>query len=202
WAQGEKLVANQPAAAEAFAEMKKLIDANATQPNPGATNRQQAADLFNNGKLGMMLSHSGLLKVTRENYPQTKFDVAPIPSKGGDPVAFGVTDFIVAFDNKDANRKEATKQFLDLMYSDEFYEGWYQGTGLLPVTKSMIAKGQSEDKDNAKFYEALGYVKFLPVGNPQWDVLQKSLQGTAGTIANDTPETVLGKVQAQLDAQG
>lgn len=202
WPQGDKLVANQPAAVEAFAEMKKLIDAGVTQPNPGATNRQQAADLFNNGKLGMMLSHSGLLKVTRENFPQTKFAVAPIPSKGGTPVAFGVTDFIVAFNNQDANRKEATKQFLDLMYSDEFYETWYKGTGLLPVTKSMIEKGRAEDTANADFYQALTCVKFLPVGNPKWDALQKALQGTAGTIANDTPESVLTKVQAQLDAQG
>lgn len=182
--------------------MKKLVDAGATQPNAGATNRQQAADLFNNGRLGMMLSHSGLLKETREEFPQTSFEVAAIPSKDGDPVAFGVTDFIVAFNNDDANRKEATKQFLDLMYSDEMYEGWYSGTGLLPVTTSMITKGQASDTDNAKFYEALSYVKFLPVGNPQWDVLQKALQGTTGTITSDTPENVLTKIQAQVDAQG
>lgn len=202
WPQGDKLVANQPAAVEAFTQMKKLVDAGATQPNAGATNRQQAADLFNNGKLGMMMSHSGLLKETRTKFPQTKFDLAPIPSKDGTPVAFGVTDFIVAFDNKDANRKEATKQLLDMLYSDAHYEGWYKGTGLLPVTKSQIAKGTSTDTDNAKFYEALSYVKFLPVGNPTWDALQKALQGTAGTVTADTPENVLTKVQAQLDAQG
>lgn len=194
-------MANQPPAVEAFAQMKKLVDAKVTQPNAGATNRQQAADLFNNGKLGMMLSHSGLLQVTRDKFPQTTFDVAPIPSKAGEPVAFGVTDFIVAFDNKDANRKEATKQLLDVMYSDALYETWYKGTGLLPVTTSMIAKGKASDTANAKFYDALAYVQFLPVGNPQWDVLQKALQGTAGTITSDTPESVLTKVQAQLDAQ-
>nr|NLI51404.1 extracellular solute-binding protein [Propionibacterium sp.] len=202
WAVNGKLVANQPTAVEAFAQMKKLVDGGMTQPNAGATNRQQAADLFNNGKLGMMLSHSGLLKETREKFPQTKFDLAPIPSKSGTPVAFGVTDFIIAFDNKDANRKEATKQFLDIMYSDALYEGWYKGTGLLPVTTSQIAKGKASDTNNAKFYEALSYVKFLPVGNPQWDVLQKALQGTAGTITSDTPENVLKKIQAQVDAQG
>ncbi len=202
WVQGNKLVANQPAAVEAFTEMKKLVDAGVTQPNAGATNRQQAADLFNNGKLGMMLSHSGLLKETRAKFPQTKFAVAPIPSKNGDPVAFGVTDFILAFNNGDANRKEATKQFLDLMYSDSMYQTWYAGTGLLPVTTSMIAKGKASDTDNAAFYDALSYVKFLPVGDPKWDALQKALQGTAGTITSDTPENVLAKIQAQVDAQG
>ena len=200
WSQGDKLVANTPQATEAFAEMKKLIDAGVTQPDPGATNRAQAGALFQNGKLGMLLVHSGLAKDARE--AGIKYELAPIPSKAGTPVALGVTDFILAFDNGDANRKEATKQLLDILYSDAQYEGWYKGTQLLPVTKSQIEAGSKSDTANGKFYEALSYVKFLPVGNPSWDALQKALQGTAGTVANDTPESVLGKIQAQLDAQG
>ncbi len=201
WQDGENLVAKQDAAVEAFTQMKKMIDSGNVQPDPGATNRQRAADLFNNGKLGMMLTHSGLLAVTRESFPDTKFDLAPIPSKNGEPVAFGVTDFILAFNNGDENRKEATKQFLDLLYSDGLYKTWYSGTGLLPVTTSMITEGAANDADNAKFYEALAYVQFLPVSNPQWDGLKKALQGTAGTLVSDTPENVLDKIQAQLDAQ-
>jgi len=201
WPVSGKLVANQPTAVKAFAEMKKLIDAKATQPDPGATNRQAVADLFNNGKLGMYVTHSGLMGVTRTKFPNIKFDLAPIPSQDGTPVAFGVTDFILAFNNNDANRKAATKQFLDLMYSDAQYEGWYKGTGLLPVTTSQIAKAKASDTNNAKFYEVLSYVKFNPVSNPQWDALKNALQGTAGTIAKDTPENVLAKIQAQVDAQ-
>ena len=200
WAEGSKLVANQPAAVEAFTEMKKLIDAKATQPDPGATNRAQASALFQNGKLGMLLVHSGLAKDARES--GIKYDLAPVPSKDGKTFAFGVTDFILAFDNKDANRKEATKQLLDILYSDAQYKGWYTGTQLMPVTKTMIAEGSKTDTVNAKFYEALASVKFLPVGNATWDTLQKALQGTAGTIASDTPENVIAKVQAQVDAQG
>jgi multiple sugar transport system substrate-binding protein len=202
WPQGDKLVANQPAAVEAFTEMKKLIDAKSTQPDPGATNRQAVADLFDNGKLGMYVTHSGLMSVTREKFPNIKYELSQIPSKDGTPVAFGVTDFILAFNNNDANRKQATKEFLDLMYSDAMYEGWYKGTGLLPVTTSMIAAGKASDTANAKFYDALSYVKFNPVSHPQWDALKNALQGTAGTIAKDTPENVLVKIQQQVDAQG
>lgn len=202
WAQGGKLVANQPAAVEAFTEMKKLIDAKGTQPDPGATNRQAVADLFNNGKLGMYVTHSGLMSVTRDKFPNIKYDLSQIPSKDGSPVAFGVTDFILAFNNNDANRKQATKEFLDVMYSDAMYEGWYKGTGLLPVTTSQITAAKTADKVNAKFYDALAYVKFNPVSNPQWDALKNALQGTAGTIASDSPQSVLTKIQAQVDAQG
>jgi multiple sugar transport system substrate-binding protein len=202
WPQGDKLVANQPAAVEAFTEMKKLIDAKATQPDPGATNRQAVADLFNNGKLGMYVTHSGLMSVTRDKFPGIKYELSQIPSKDGSPVAFGVTDFILAFNNNDANRKQATKEFLDLFYSDAMYEGWYKGTGLLPVTTSMIAAGKASDTANAKFYDALSYVKFNPVSHPQWDALKNALQGTAGKIASDTPENVLTQIQQQVDAQG
>lgn len=132
--------------------------------------------------------------------PETSFDVAPVPSESGDPVALGVTDFIIAFDNGDADRKAATSALLDVLYSDEMYETWYKGTGLLPVTSSMIAKGAAEDTDNAAFYEALEFVSFLPVGDPAWDSLQAALQGTAGTLQNETPENVLAAIQAQVDA--
>lgn len=202
WPQGDALVANQPAMVEAFTEMKKVIDAKVTQPDPGATDRQAVADLFNNGKLGMYVGHSGLTSITRDKFPNVKFDLAPIPSKDGEPVAFGVTDFVLAFNNQDANRKEATKQFLDLMYSDEMYESWYKATGLLPVTTSMIEKGKASDVNNAKYYEALSFVKFNPVSHPQWDALRNALQSTAGTIASDTPQAVTENIQAQLDAQG
>lgn len=200
WAVDGVLTANQPNAVKAFAQMKKMIDAGATQPDVGSTNRQQAADLFNNGKLGMMMSHTGLLGETREKYPDTKFDVAPVPSESGDPVALGVTDFIIAFDNGDADRKAATSALLDVLYSDDAYEAWYKGTGLLPVTSSMIAKAAAEDTDNKAFYDALEFVSFLPVGDPAWDSLQAALQGTAGTLQNDTPENVLTAIQAQVDA--
>lgn len=202
WADGDgKLNATSDKVKEGFAEMKKFIDAKVTQPDVGATNRQQAADLFNNGKLGMIVMHTGLAGKARE--AGIKVGVAPIPSKDGStPVAMGVTDFIVAFNTGDAQRKQATKAFLDLMYGDAQYEGWYKGTGLMPVTKPMIEKATKEDAPNAKFYEALPTVKFLPVTNPQWDALQKALQGGAGEIASVEPGAVLDKIQAQVAAQG
>ncbi len=200
WVKDGTLVADQPAAVEGFTEIKKLIDAKATQADPGASNRQAVADAFNQGKVAMYVTHSGLMATTRKDFPKIKYTLSQIPSKDGSPVAFGVTDFILAFNNQDANRKEATKQFLDLFYSDAMYEGWYKGTGLLPVTTSMITAAKASDAANKDFYDSLSYVKFNPVSDPKWDALKNALQGTAGTIQKDTPENVLKAVQAQLDA--
>lgn len=202
WADGETLKAKTDKGVEAFTEMKKLIDKGCTQPNAGTSNRQDVADLFNNGKVAMMMAHTGLLGVTAKDYPDIKYDVAPVPSKDGTGVALGVTDFIVAFDNGDAARKQATKAFLDLFYSDAMYKNWYVSSGLLPVTAGVIAEGKSAAGDiDKKFYDALSTVKFLPVGNPQWDILQGALQSSAGNITSDTPEKVLDGIQSEVDAQ-
>lgn len=201
WQEGESLVANQPKAVEAFTEMKKLIDEGLTQPNAGSTNRQEAVDLFNNGKLGMLLMHTGVLSQTDKDFPEVEYELAPIPSKDGQGVSFGVTDFILAFDNGDAARKQATAAYLDLLYSDAQYEAWYKGTGLMPVTTTMIDAAAADAGHFAPFYDALSSVSFLPVGNPQWDVLQAALQASAGKIETSDPETVLSEIQAQVDAQ-
>ena len=113
-----------------------------------------------------------------------------------------MTDLVVALDIGDEARKAATADLLDVLYSDEFYEGWYQGTGLMPVTTSMIEKQQADsDEIGSAFLEALSSVQFLPVGNPTWDVLQTALQGSAYKVGTGDPAEVLSEIQAQVDAQ-
>ncbi|GGM15179.1 extracellular solute-binding protein [Nakamurella endophytica] len=198
-----KITANSPANVAAFDEMKKFIDGAAVQPNPGATNRQAVADLFNQGKLGMYITHPGLVAETRKKFPNVKFELAPVPSKDGTTnVSLGVTDFIVAFDNKDDSRKQATKAFLDYMYSPEVYQKWAAGTGLLPVTEGAIKLGEQSTPENKPFYDALPNVKFLPQSNPNWSNLQNALQANGGEIATKSGQETLDDIQAQVDAAG
>lgn len=198
WVDGDNLTATSDGVKEGFAEMKKLIDQGCTQPNAGSTNRQDVVDLFDNGKVAMYNGHSGLFSKTPDTI---KYDTAPVFSKNGDPVVVGVTDFILAFDNGDEARKAATKDFLDLFYSDAMYKNWFKPSGLLPVTQNII-KEESAGADPllAKYYADLPKVKFLPVGNPQWDVLQGALQSSAGKIASGDVDTVLEGVQAEFEA--
>ena len=201
WVDGEKLVADSPAAVEAFTEMKKLHADGLTQPKL-EDNRQDVANVMHAGKLGMIVGHSQI--VADAEAKGVKVALAPVPDKeGGDGVATGVTDFIVAFNNNDADRKAATGAFLDLMYSDAVYESWYKGTKLLPVTTSMIEKAKTDaTTDNERgFLEALSIVKFLPVGNSSWDALQTALQGNAYKVGTEDPAELLKQIQAQVDAQ-
>ncbi len=182
--------------------MKKFHADGLTQPKL-EDNRQDVANVMQAGKLGMIVGHSQI--VADSEAKGVKVALAPVPDKdGGDGVATGVTDFIVAFNNDDADRKAATGAFLDLMYSDEMYEGWYKGTKLLPVTTSQIAKAKADaTTDNEKgFLEALSIVKFLPVGNSSWDALQTALQGSAYKVGTEDPAALLEQIEAQVAAQG
>lgn len=202
WVDGDKLKADTPQAVEAFKQMKKMLDDKLTQPNANAANRAGAWDLFNQGKVGMVVAHSGAAQVVREKFPNIKYDLTGIPSKDGKPVSYGVTDFIVAFNNHDDARKAATKAFLDMMYTDALYTDWYKGTGLLPVTTKTIEKASTEDTQNKQFYDALKIVQFTPAGNPQWSALQSALQTTTGKLASESPEQVLKEIDAQVAAGG
>lgn len=199
WADGENLKADSDAAVEAFTQMKKMYESGYTQANL-EDNRQGTTDLFSAGKLGMVIGHGQV--VSDATAKGINVGLAPVPSKSGEGVAIGVTDFILAFDNKDAARKQATAAYLELFYSDELYVPWYKGTTLLPVTKSAIEKGIAEaDEYNKAFLDALTLVKFQPVSNPQWDALQAALKASAYKVGSEDPKTLLEQIQAQVVAQ-
>jgi multiple sugar transport system substrate-binding protein len=204
WVDGSgKITANTDKNIAAFDEMKKFIDGKAVQPDPGATNRQAVADLFDQGKLGIYITHPGLIGNTAAKHPNIKWALAPVPSQDGTTqVSLGVTDFIVAFNNKDDNRKAATKAFLDYMYTPDVYQKWAAGTGLLPVTEGAIKIQEAATPENKPFYDALPSVKFLPQSNPNWTALQNALQANAGQLQTMSAKDTLDAIQAQVDAAG
>jgi len=201
WLTGNAIKANSDPNIAAFNEMKTFIDAKATQPNPGASNRQDVADLFNQGKLGMYVTQPGLVADMIKKFPTIKYALAPVPSKdGATPVTLGVTDFILAFNNKDAARKAATASFLNYFYTPEIYNKWSAATGLLPVTTGAITLQTAATPAAKPFFDALPSVRFLPQGNPKWSALQDALQANGGTIATSDGKTTLDAIQAQVDA--
>ena len=157
--------------------------------------------LLANGQLAMAIGHGQVVGDAEAR--GVNVALAPVPSKDGEGVAIGVTDFIVAFNNQDEDRKAATAAYLDYFYQDELYTPWYEGTGLLPVTTSVIdsAKGSAEGNQVA-FLDALSVVRFAPVANPQWDALQTALQQNAFKIGTEEPQALLEQLEAQVAAQG
>lgn len=113
WADGENLSVNSDVALEGFAQMKKMYDNGWTQPNL-EDNRQDTTDLLANGQLAMAIGHGQVVGDAEAR--GVNVALAPVPSKDGEGVAIGVTDFIVAFNNQDEDRKAATAAYLDYFY--------------------------------------------------------------------------------------
>ncbi len=199
WNDGENLKADKPEAIEAFTQMKKIYDAGLTQPNL-EDNRQDTTDLFSAGKLGMVIGHGQV--VSDASAKGIEVGLAPVPSKDGKGIAVGVTDFVLAFNNDDPKRQQATAAYLKYFYQDDLYETWYKNTALLPVTTTMIEKATGEAEGTDKdLLEALKVVKFQPVSNPQWDTLQAALKANAYKISSEEPQALLEQVEAQVAAQ-
>lgn len=202
WTINHELTFDSPGVQAAFTQMKALVDKGCTQPDPGNSNRQDVSDLFKQGKIGMMVTYSGVLTEVARLHPEVRYDVVPIPSKDGTGFSVGVTDFMMAFNNGDEARKQATKGFLDIFYSDIVYRKWYVSTNLLPVTRNIIAESKAKaDSVSMKFYDALSSVKFLPANNPRWGALQHVLQSNAGKIVTEEPAKSVKALQSELNSK-
>ena len=188
-----------PAAVEGFAQMKKMFEAGYTQANL-EDNRQDTTNLFAAGKP----RHDGWPRPgTQGRHRQGhQGQAGPGPLEGRQGRCHR-RDRLHRRLRQQGRRTQAGHRRLPRPpVSDALYEGWYKGTSLLPVTKSMIEKGKAEaDENNKGFYEALSIVKFNPVSNPQWDALQTALKASAFKVGTEDPATVLKEIQAQVDAQ-
>ncbi|WBU38402.1 extracellular solute-binding protein [Homoserinibacter sp. YIM 151385] len=183
------------AAAEA---MKAMIDAGATQADPGATDRSPLFDIFVQGKIGMQIGLPPSVGQIEEGNPELEYTIAPIPTDDGSPFTLGVADHLMAFQN-DGDKQEAITAFLDYVYSAEVYTPWVQGEGFLPTTKSG-AEALAGEEALQPFLEALPDAQFYPSTNPRWSATDAAFKSLLGTIATDPAEDVLAAIQSQVDA--
>ncbi len=184
---------------EAVEFMKKMIDSNATQPDPGASDRTPMLDVFIQGKIAMAEGLPPTVGQIEQKNPDLKYETAPIPTKDGEPVTLGVADHLMAFKN-DGDKAAAITAFLDYFFSADVYTSFVDAEGFLPTTKSG-ADALGDKEEIATFLEALPDAKFYPSTNPNWSATQGALQSLIGQIGQGAdPATVLKDIQAKADA--
>lgn len=179
-------------------QIKKMIDAGATQADPGSTDRSPLMDIFVQGKIGMQVGLPPTVGQIEEGNPELDYSIVPIPTESGDPITVGVMDQLMAFEN-DGDKKEAITKFLDYYYSADVYVPWVQTEGFLPTTKSG-AEALSGEEALAPFLEVLPNAKFYPSTNPQWSAADGAFKALFGQIQTKSAQEVLTEVQAQTDA--
>ncbi|HEU4546564.1 MAG TPA: extracellular solute-binding protein [Microlunatus sp.] len=179
-------------------QIKKMIDAGATQADPGATDRSPLMDIFVQGKLGMQVGLPPTVGQIADGNPDLDYSIVPIPTKDGSALTLGVMDQLMAFSN-DGDKQEAITKFFDHYYSADVYVPWVQAEGFLPVTKSG-ADALSDEETLAPFLAVLPDAQFYPSTNPQWQATDGAFKSLFGQIQSKPAADVLAEIQAQVDA--
>ena len=179
-------------------QIKKMIDAGATQKNPGSTNRSPLMDIFVQGKIGMQVGLPPTVGQIKENNPKLNYSIVPIPTKDGSPFTLGVADQLMAFKN-DGKKKDAITKFFDYVYSADVYVPWVKAEGFLPVTKSGSEQLSSEESLKP-FLDVLPSAKFYPSTNPKWSAADAAFKALAGQLEKKPAQQVLTEIQKQADA--
>lgn len=179
-------------------QIKKMIDAGATQADPGSTDRSPLMDIFVQGKIGMQVGLPPTVGQIEENNPELDYSIVPIPTQDGSPFTLGVMDQLMAFQN-DGDKQDAITKFLDYYYTSDVYVPWVQAEGFLPVTKSG-AEALGGEEALKPFLDVLPDAQFYPSTNPAWSAADSAFKALFGQIQTKPAQEVLTEVQAQADA--
>jgi multiple sugar transport system substrate-binding protein len=200
WEKDGKMTIDTPEAKEALTFMKKMIDEGATQPNPGATDRTPLLDVFIQGKIGMIEGLPPIVGQINEKNPNLDWEIAPSPTKDGEPVTLGVADYFVGF-NKDEDKQESIAKFLDFFYQQDNYVKFNDNEGFIPATKSG-AEAASAKPELKIFLESLPDAQFYPATNPAWGQTSGAFKSDVGQIETKSVDEVLKSIQTKADAEG
>jgi multiple sugar transport system substrate-binding protein len=200
WEKDGKMTINTPEAKEALTFMKRMIDEGATQPDPGATDRTNLLDVFIQGKIGMIEGLPPIVGQINEKNPDLDWEIAPSPTKDGEPVTLGVADYFVGFDNGE-DKQDAIAKFLDFFYQQDNYVKFNDNEGFIPATKSG-AEAAASKPELKIFLESLPDAKFYPATNPAWGQTSGAFKSDVGSIEDKSVDEVLATIQEKADASG
>lgn len=201
WGDGDELTIDTPENLEGVQMMQRMVEEDATQPDPGATQRTPMLNVFVQGQIAMAVGLPPTIGQIEENNPELNYGTAPIPTQDGSPVTLGVADHLMAFQN-DGDKQEAIRTFLDFFFDTENYLTFVDTEGFLPTTKSGAEQTKNAERF-ATFLEGLPNAQFYPSTNTAWAATQGAMQSLIGQIAQGTPpEDVLAEIQQRADAEG
>ncbi len=179
--------------------LRKLANTDqATQPNPGSTDRTSGCWAeFATGKVAMTeIMPLGTFQTSFMAKSNVKWASSPWPRSSLKIPAFtlGVQDVLMAF--KHSGHAPLDKAFLDFVYQKGNYLNFVKREGFLPATNSASSALKNNPVD-ATGIALLPKAKFYPLTNPNWTVVQSAVQSQLGTAMapGTNPKTVLDSLQ-------
>jgi multiple sugar transport system substrate-binding protein len=194
----EAITVDDPSNLPGAEQIKTMIDAGATQADPGSTDRSPLMDIFIQGQIGMQVGLPPTVGQIEEGNPELDYSIVPIPTQGGNPFTLGVMDQLMAFQN-DGDKQDAITKFFDYYFAPEVYVPWVEAEGFLPTTMSGADELQDEEALQP-FLEVLPDAQFYPSTNPQWQATDAAFKALFGQIQTKPAQEVLTEIQAQVDA--
>ena len=136
----------------------------------------QTYQLFNNGKLGMVVT--GPWQLPDFIAAKTDFGVAPLPTFGGEPLTISAPDTWTIFDNGDA-RSKAAVEFVQWLNSPAQDAKWVTKAGSLPLRKGTVEKPewtayQKDVPGLSVFLDALDGARVKPA-NPAYPRISEAV---------------------------
>jgi len=194
----DAITVDDPANLPGAEQIKAMIDAGATQADPGSTQRSPLMDIFVQGRIGMQVGLPPTVGQIEADNPELDYSIVPIPTDDGSPFTLGVMDQLMAFQN-DGDKQEAITAFFDYYFSPEVYVPWVQAEGFLPTTQAG-ADELADEESLAPFLEVLPDAEFYPSTNTQWQSTDGAFKALFGQIEQRPASDVLSEIQAQVDA--
>ena len=199
WVDGDTWTITKPENVEALEFMNQLAnDDKVTQPNPGATNRTDLWKVFGAGKIGMVMGSNFYPVLLKDQNPKLNYGVAPVPTKGGEPVTLGVEDYLMAFNTTE--HKATVKAFMDFVFEKANYGKFIDTEGFLPVTQSVSDEVAAKDAKQKVFIESVADARFYPTTNPTWAAIAPQVKQNLGSaVQGKDPAEVLEGLQKDAE---
>lgn len=177
-----------------------------TNVNPTIETRDDMQKLVASGKMAMLVTACFFPAL----YPDVELGIAAIPYNDANPNAstatLAVQDALLCFNEnakseKDSPEKiQAIKDFLDVLYSPEYYVPFMIGEGLLPATVSGAEKLAVDDPEKAAYLDVLEGGKFYARNKQDWSDCSTGCQEVAQKVfsGQQSAKEALDELQAKL----
>ena len=191
---------NSPENVEAVEFIVNMVKSGLTNTDPVNDTRYDNQDMLGAGKVAMMIGPNSIPTYVAEGGYDVNLAVSSIPCTTGNPIAQGVMDRFMCFDNDYSDDEMAAiTTFFDFFYEDERYSDWVIMEGFLPATTAGGEALAAADPAQAEWVEIVGSAKFYPTAKAEWaDVKQGVINVLQNALLGGNVQELLDNLQAEI----